>query len=486
MKQSFVIIMFILISKLNYSQLKSVANKSIDKKEKVIIFDKLTKPAAILVWYDKYYDEHSIKPCGTYNLKKFGPKRELQIESPTLLILPIGIQVPYLIYESDTLSFYDKGLQSLPKAGNPTLKHNRIQQRTNELKFFEEIYDSLGACYGQHSYSIPGKIQTYKEVVEYLKNKLNERLIFLSNKFNQKKIGERFFEYAKTFFEYKFYDDVFMGLKANRYFELSKKVEILNYADSLVKELNGKDAASYAWYEALMSYVELKMKAEDSITLENFDLCLKNIALNLKGNARNFAVFYYYKYLLNYSNLSFLNLKLDKLKQYCDDEDYADYIIGNTSFNKEIVNKNKSEKTTDFLLNVDKQKVSFKGIIDSLKGNVIYIDFWASWCIPCIEEIPFSKNLIEQYKGEKLAFIFISMDKYSLPWISSLQKNEMKANGYQYLILDTENNFFVKKYNIGPIPRYFLINKKGEVVYPDAPRPSENRIKDLISKLLVE
>jgi hypothetical protein len=61
----------------------------------------------------------------------------------------------------------------------------------------------------------------------------------------------------------------------------------------------------------------------------------------------------------------------------------------------------------------------------------------------------------------------------------------MTESGIQFLVVDSKNNFFTNKYNVGPIPRYILINKKGEVFSPDAPRPSENKTKDMITQLLM-
>lgn len=453
--------------------------------KKTILYDKLTKPAAILVWYDKYYDEHSIKPCGTYNFKKFGPKRELLIEEPTLFILPIGIQVPYLIYPSDTLIFYDLGKNTPPNAGNPTLRHQRLKKRTREIKFFEEVFDSLGACFGQHSYSIPGYIQTYKEVLSFQKEKLISRLSFLDKKFEQKEVSGEFYTITKNYFLNKFYDDVFSGFNRKKYFDVSQEVDILHIADSLVRELNGREFLDYAWYEAVKSYVELKLNIK-RITQNNFDSCLVSITNNLGEKERNFGVFYYYKYLINNKNLNFINSKLDLLKQLCTDQDYIEYISGNTSFIKKEEKSDKSTKTTDIILTVDKRKQKLADLVDSLKGNVIYIDFWASWCVPCIEELPFSKKLVSAFNNENVVFIFLSLDLYSTSWINAVKRNEISGTGLQYLIVDSENNFFIRKYDIGPIPRYILINKKGEVVNSDAPRPSEERTKELISQLLKE
>lgn len=455
---------------------------------KTVLYDKLTKPAAILVWYDKFYDEHSIKPCGTFNLKKFGSKRELAISEPTLFILPIGVQVPYLIYPADTVVFYDKGKDTPPRAGNPTLKHQRLMIRTNELKFFEDVYDSLGACYGGHSYAVPGEIQTYMEILSFQKNKLQSRLSFLNRRYDQNRISSKFYEYAKGYFLNKFYDDVFTLFSNKKYFDSLNEGNILFIADSLISEFSNEQSNfNYAWYESISSYVELRIRNK-KIDQENFDSCVIDIVSKLKGSEKNYAVFYFYKYLLNNRKLNFLSSKLDILKQVCTDQDYIEYISGNTSFIKkeESVNKAINIKTSDIIFDVDKAQKSLTNIIDSLKNKVIYIDFWASWCVPCVEELPFSKKLISSFKDKDVAFVFLSLDTYSTSWLNAIKRNDIGKSGLQYLIVDIKNNYFINKYNVGPIPRYILIDKTGKVFDPDAPRPSEQKTSILINQLLKE
>nr|NQU92554.1 TlpA family protein disulfide reductase [Bacteroidota bacterium] len=59
---------------------------------------------------------------------------------------------------------------------------------------------------------------------------------------------------------------------------------------------------------------------------------------------------------------------------------------------------------------------TFEDIVKKYKGNVIYIDFWASWCKPCLEQIPFVKELQRTYKEEKIVFMFISLDCNTYTW----------------------------------------------------------------------
>ncbi len=124
-----------------------------------------------------------------------------------------------------------------------------------------------------------------------------------------------------------------------------------------------------------------------------------------------------------------------------------------------------------------------KTSLSDLKGKYVYIDVWATWCKPCLAEIPALKEL-ENEMGEDLHFVSISVDKEDKhdTWKQMVVDKELK--GVQLYADNNWESKFVQDYGINGIPRFILIDPKGNVVKPDAPRPSNPKTRDLLLDLL--
>ncbi|MFI1770819.1 TlpA family protein disulfide reductase [Thalassobellus citreus] len=93
---------------------------------------------------------------------------------------------------------------------------------------------------------------------------------------------------------------------------------------------------------------------------------------------------------------------------------------------------------------------------EEAKGKVVFINFWATWCPPCIAEMPSIQKLYEDY-NTKVEFIFITNDYYS-------EINPfLKKNNYTFKVF-RPHEAYPEFFNISSIPRTFLIDKEGNVV----------------------
>lgn len=125
---------------------------------------------------------------------------------------------------------------------------------------------------------------------------------------------------------------------------------------------------------------------------------------------------------------------------------------------------------------------TFNDIIAKYEGKVIYLDFWASWCGPCKKEMPYSHKLQETFYGKDVVFVYFSSDKNATAWISTVENLEL--TGEHYLSSLAVKQDYGTRFNVRFIPRYVLIDKKGEVVDENAKRPSDPQTVNDIESLL--
>lgn len=122
--------------------------------------------------------------------------------------------------------------------------------------------------------------------------------------------------------------------------------------------------------------------------------------------------------------------------------------------------------------------------LEMLKGKIVYIDVWATWCGPCKREIPYLKELTSNYEGKDIAFVSISIDEQKdyEKWLAMLNEKEME--GFQLFADKAWASSFVKDYAIQGIPRFILIDKDGVIISADADRPSNPELPEILNGLL--
>ena len=104
----------------------------------------------------------------------------------------------------------------------------------------------------------------------------------------------------------------------------------------------------------------------------------------------------------------------------------------------------------------DGQKINIK----DLKGKIVLINFWATWCPPCQEELKrVQKEIIDRFKGKDFVFLAISREESK-----EQVKKFRERNGYTFPMgLDPERKIY-SKFATATIPRNFIIDKKGKIV----------------------
>lgn len=110
--------------------------------------------------------------------------------------------------------------------------------------------------------------------------------------------------------------------------------------------------------------------------------------------------------------------------------------------------------------------------LEELKGKVVFIDFWATWCGPCVRSFPAMQKAVDKYKNHPdVVFLFInSIEKETDPEKRTKQVSSfIKEKGFSFQILMDEQKAgayeVIRKYKVSGIPAKFVIDKAGNVRY---------------------
>ena len=138
------------------------------------------------------------------------------------------------------------------------------------------------------------------------------------------------------------------------------------------------------------------------------------------------------------------------------------------------------EDPTDFTFpDRDGNDVSLSDFV----GSAVYVDVWATWCGPCVAEVPHLIVLEEEYKDANITFLGVSVDTDSLAWTNFIDDNEMHG---VHVNTGAWKTHLMDDYAINGIPRFMVFDENGKVVDLDAPRPSSDEIRPLLDSVLSE
>jgi thiol-disulfide isomerase/thioredoxin len=120
----------------------------------------------------------------------------------------------------------------------------------------------------------------------------------------------------------------------------------------------------------------------------------------------------------------------------------------------------------------------FKNIVESNKGKVLIINFWATWCSPCVKEFPGLMNMRREFSEDELTIIGISMDYGMRP-----VENFVKLHKVNFpILLDDES--IGSMLDIKSIPRTLIYNRAGEKILDHLGFISEESFRHVIERLL--
>lgn len=126
--------------------------------------------------------------------------------------------------------------------------------------------------------------------------------------------------------------------------------------------------------------------------------------------------------------------------------------------------------------------ITLKQLIDKYKGKIIYLDFWASWCKPCLAEMPYAVKLQKEFENKNIVFVYFAVSDIEGPWRGNIAR--FGLGGEHYLLNTALEQEAQKTLLVVDYPRYILIDQTGNIAEMHAKQPSNKNISTDLNNLL--
>jgi len=94
------------------------------------------------------------------------------------------------------------------------------------------------------------------------------------------------------------------------------------------------------------------------------------------------------------------------------------------------------------------------------KGEVVYVDFWATWCAPCRKSLPWMEQMHEKYKDLGFTIIGVNMDGKA-----DVAQKFARANGVKFTIARDPKGKIAEAFGVRGMPSSYLIGRNGKIIY---------------------
>lgn len=179
----------------------------------------------------------------------------------------------------------------------------------------------------------------------------------------------------------------------------------------------------------------------------------------------------------NYSNTEVIEYFDKFINSYHQENNVINYFKNNFNLQQDL-------NSLTELVGLNGSKYNLEDVIKKHSGKIIYVDFWASWCMPCRRTMESSKVLRDYYKDKNVVFIYLAINDKIDSWKIANKEDDLNNYKETYFITNSKNSKLIDELGINSIPRFLLYDKTGKLVNDNAPRPDSKEIKNEINKYL--
>lgn len=383
------------------------------------------------------------------------------LAKPTLLRIN-GVDIftfPLTIYVTpgDTLTFHSDGSNQIIFEGKNASHYNFFTKLNNE-KYLYPKYEDV------------------KTIIDYKKqcgDIYKQKISFLEKYSKQETVNTLFTKKIKEHLKYEYLWNLMRP---------KEQITDVNEYLSFVKTTDfNRDDMLDSWFFriALMSYVSISNSNKNDYSKEKLESEINYINTHLSGKVRQYAITkttLVYNQQLSPELIEPLKKLIQKYLPEMENDIYKTELKqvynGLERLNMPLPEEVLNLKLTDLQGN----SITLKEALELQDNSVKVIDFWASWCAPCIESIQKSNDFRTRLSKEhNVSWLYFSTDKDGESW--KKKTKELKPYGMdknQYLIDESAQKDISAYFNISSIPHYTLLDDKNNLIMIKIPSPSDS------------
>ena len=353
--------------------------------------------------------------------------------------------------------------------------------------------DSLAYLYGDlrdpmYFYSVKAHHDDLKKYLDTVNAAYKSRMDFLNRFANHYYMPPKIREYAYKEIQYAYYSDLFEptmdGNTANIGKYPKSLVDTINQIAVNINDENGLENSSL--FKKVLRYHVSTFnttgggwmdKLDSNYCVNRLQYCKKNLSNKVQG----YALAWFMDRFFTSGQKELFDLVYKNYDRKTSGEGVNKFVdsIKSMASNSKLL----PAEVLAFSFE-DKDHVSHQ-LSELINKRYVLIDCWATWCMPCLQQLPYLDSLADVYK-DKVQFISISADNFGNKWDKWManKSDSLNKNILQLHAVNGFENIFFKRLMITAIPRYIFINKDGEIIDASAPRPSEPELRSLLEKCL--